>query len=69
MKQLKEFGILKELLREMKDMKKRLMRVEKAVEIEKLTKEDLREIRKSEAEIRAGKYKTLEEVKKELDIG
>ncbi len=68
MKQPKEFGMIKELLKEMKDVKKRIMRVEKAVEIEKLTKEDLREIRKSEAEIKAGKYKTLEQVKKELGI-
>ena len=42
--------------------------MEKAVQIEKLTKDDLREIRLSEGEIKKGKYKTLEQVKKELGI-
>ena len=58
---------MKELLKEMKDVKKRLIRIEKAVEAEILTREDLLEIRRSEAEIKAGKYKTLEQAKKELD--
>ncbi len=63
-----EAGILKELLKEVKDIKKRVIRVEKAIETEKLTQEDLMEIRKSEAEIKAGKYKTLEQAKKELGV-
>ena len=59
---------MKELLKEMKDVKSRLLKVEKAVKMEKLTKEDLREIRESEAEIRSGRYRTLEQAKKELGI-
>ncbi len=68
MKQPKEFGIIKEMQKEMKDLKRRLKEVEKAVQVEKLTMQDLREIRKSEAEIKAGKYRTLEQTKKELGI-
>jgi len=68
MKQPKEFGIIKEMQKEMKDLKRRLKEVEKAVQIEKLTKGDLIEITKSEAEIKAGKYRTLEQTKKELGI-
>ena len=64
----KEVGILKELLREIKVMDKRLSRVERAVPIERLTKVDLRTIKKSEEEIRKGKYVTADQLKKELDI-
>ncbi len=68
MTNLAQSGLLKELLKEVKDIKKRVIRVEKAIESEKLTAGDLGEIRKSEAEIKAGKYKTMEQVKKELGI-
>ena len=51
-----------------KDYGKRLKRVERAVPIERLTKAELREIEKSEAEIKKGKYRTIEQVKKELGI-
>ena len=68
MKQPKEFGLIKELLKQMKEMNKRLVRVERAVPIEMLTKADLRAIKKSEEEIKKGKYVTAEQLKKELGI-
>ena len=61
-------GMVKGLLRELRIIDKRLRRVERAVPIETLTKDDLEQIRKSEAEIRKGKYRTLEQAKKELGI-
>ncbi len=64
----KEVGMIKELFREVKEMNRRLVRVERAVPIEILTKSDLRAIRKSEDEIRKGKYVTAEQLKKELGI-
>ena len=64
----KEAGIIKELLKEIKEIDERLKRVEKAVPTEVLTKTDLRAIEKSESEIRKGKYVTAEQLKKELGI-
>lgn len=64
----KELGEVKNLVKEIRDVKKRLMKVEKAIEFGRLTKEDLREIRISEDEIKSGKYVTLEQAKKELGI-
>ena len=64
----KEAGMIKELLKEIKEMDKRLSRVERSVPIEILTKSDLRAIKKSEEEIRKGKYVTAEQLKKELGI-
>ncbi|MBI4009708.1 MAG: hypothetical protein HY361_00740 [Candidatus Aenigmarchaeota archaeon] len=64
----KEAGMIKELLKEIKEMDKRLSRVERAVPVEILTKSDLRAIKKSEEEIRKGKYVTAEQLKKELGI-
>ena len=69
MKPVREFGLLKELSKDVKDIRRRLIRVERAVEIEELTKEDLRTIKKSEEEIRKGKCVTAEQLKKELGIG
>ena len=69
MKPVREFGLLKELSKDIKDIRRRLIRVERAVEIEELTKEDLRTIKKSEEEIRKGKFVTAEQLKKELGIG
>ncbi len=66
MKQLREFGIVKQFLSEMKDVKKRLMRVESMLAEEQLTPEDWKEIRKSREEIKKGRYVTLEQLKKEL---
>ena len=64
----KEVGMIKELFREIKEMNRRLARVERAVPIDILTKSDLRAIKKSEDEIRKGKYVTAEQLKKELGI-
>lgn len=64
----KEVGILRDLLKQMKIMDKRLRRVEKAVPIEMLNREELRAIEKSEKEIKKGKYVTAEQLKKELGI-
>jgi hypothetical protein len=64
----KGVGILKDLLNQVKIIDKRLKKVEKALIIENLTKADIRDIEKSEEEIRKGKYRTIEQVKKELGI-
>ena len=64
----KEAGMIQELLKEIRKMDKRLSRVEKVVPIEMLTKSDLRAIKKSEEEIRKGKYVTSEQLKRELGI-
>ncbi len=63
-----KFKSSKELLKEIKEMNRRLSRVESAVPIEMLTKSDLKAIKKSEDEMKKGKYRTLEQVKKELGI-
>jgi len=68
MKTVKEFGIIRQFLSEVKDMKRRLIRVESMLAEEQLTPEDWKEIRKSREEIRKGKYVTLEQLKKELRI-
>lgn len=63
-----ETGMIKELLKEVKMIDRRLKKVESKLPIERLTKADLRDIEKSEEEIKKGKYRTLEQVKKELGI-
>lgn len=68
MKPVKEFGIIKQFLHEIKDVKRHLIRVESMLAEEQLTPEDWKEIRKSREEIRKGKYVTLEQLKKELQI-
>jgi len=69
MKPIREFVLLKELSRDIKDIKRRLIRMERVVVLEQLTREDLRAIKKSEEEIKKGKYVTAEQLKKELGIG
>ena len=64
----KEAGMIKELFRELKEMNKRLKRVERAVPLEMLTKAELKAIKRSEEEIRKGKYVTAEQLKKELGM-
>ena len=66
MKQPKEFGIIKQFLSEMNDVKRRLMRVESMLAEEQISPDDWKEIRKSREEIKKGKYVTLEQLKKEL---
>ena len=68
MKQPKEFGMIKELSKQVREMNKRLVRVERAVPIEMLTKDDIMAIKKSEEEIKKGKSVTAEQLKKELGI-
>ena len=68
MRQPKEFGLLKEMAKELRDVKRRLMHVEILLEGEELTKEELKQIKKSEAEIKQGKYVTLDQLKKELRL-
>jgi hypothetical protein len=68
MRQVKEFGLIKQYLDEIKDVKKHLMRVEAMIAEEQLTPKDWKEIEKSREEIRKGKYVTLEQLKKELQI-
>jgi len=68
MKPVREFDIMRQFLKEIKDVKRRLMRVETMLAEEQLTPEDWKEIRKSREEIRKGKYVTLEQLKKELRI-
>jgi hypothetical protein len=63
-----ETGMIKELLKEIKVIDKRLKRVERVLPVGKLTEADLMDIEKSEEEIRKGKYRTIEQVKKELGM-
>ena len=63
-----ERGMIKELLKEVREMNRRLSRVDKAVPIEVLTKSDLKAIKKSEEEIKQGKYVTADQLKRELGI-
>ncbi|MBI2543205.1 MAG: hypothetical protein HYW24_03405 [Candidatus Aenigmarchaeota archaeon] len=66
MKQPKEFGIMKQFLNEIKDVKRHLLRVESMLVEDQLTPKDWEEIKKSREEIKEGKYVTLEQLKKEL---
>jgi len=59
---------MRELLKEIRDVKHRLMRMESLIGMEELTKEDLEAIKKSEKEIKKGKYVTAAQLKKELGI-
>jgi len=60
--------LLTELLKKKKDVKRKLEKIESFIGMEELTEEDLRAIRKSEEEIRKGKYVTASQLKKELGI-
>jgi hypothetical protein len=60
--------LLIEILKEMKDVKRKLEKIESFIGMEELTEEDLKAIRKSEEEIRRGKYVTASQLKKELEI-
>jgi hypothetical protein len=60
--------LLIEILKEMKDVKRKLEKIESFIGMEELSKEDLKAIRKSEEEIRRGKYVTASQLKKELGI-
>jgi hypothetical protein len=68
MKEKLEPRLLTELLKEMKDVKRKLEKIESFIGMEELTEEDLRAIKKSEEEIRRGKYVTASQLKKELGI-
>jgi hypothetical protein len=60
--------LLIEILKEMKDVKRKLEKIESFIGMEELSEEDLKAIRKSEEEIRRGKYVTASQLKKELEI-
>ena len=60
--------LLIEILKEMKDVKRKLEKIESFIGMEELSKGDLKAIRKSEEEIRRGKYVTASQLKKELEI-
>lgn len=60
--------ILKEILKEVKDVKKRLVTVQSMVGEEELTKQELRQVRKARADFKKGKYVTLEQLKEELGM-
>jgi hypothetical protein len=61
-------NLITELLKEIRNVKHKLERIESFMGIEELTEEDLKAIRKSEEEIRKGKYVTASQLKKELGI-
>ncbi len=61
-------GMLKDLLKEIREMNRRLARIERVMPIEMLNKSDLKAIKKSEDEIRKGRYVTAEQLKRELGI-
>jgi low affinity Fe/Cu permease len=61
-------NLITEILKEIRDVKRKLEKIESFIGIEELTEEDLKAIRKSEEEIRKGKYVTASQLKKELGI-
>ncbi len=61
-------NLITEILKEIRNVKHKLEKIESFIGIEELTEEDLRAIRKSEEEIRKGKYVTASQLKKELGI-
>ena len=60
--------ILKEILKEVRDVKQRLSTVQSMVMEEELTKQELRQIKKARADLKKGKYVTLEQLKKEIGM-
>jgi hypothetical protein len=54
--------------KQVREIKKRLMRMENLIGLEELSEEDLKAIRESEEEIKRGEYVTAEQLKKELKI-
>jgi hypothetical protein len=68
MKEKLEPRLLTELLKEIKYVKRKLEKIESFIGMEELTEEDLKAIKKSEEEIRRGKYVTASQLKKELGI-
>jgi hypothetical protein len=60
--------IFKEILNEVKGLKKMLLNVEDMLEVEKLTKQDIKAILASESEFKKGKFVTLEQLKSQLGI-
>lgn len=60
--------ILKEILREVKDVKKRLLVVQNMVGEEELTKQELSQVKKARADFKKGKYVTLDQLKEELGM-
>jgi low affinity Fe/Cu permease len=61
-------NLITEILKEIRDVKQKLEKIESFIGIEELTEEDLRAIRKSEEEIKKGKYVTASQLKRELGI-
>jgi low affinity Fe/Cu permease len=61
-------NLITEILKEIRNVKHKLEKIESFIGIEELTEEDLRAIRKSEEEIKKGKYVTASQLKKELGI-
>ena len=61
-------NLITEILKEIRNVKHKLEKIESFIGIEELTEEDLRAIRKSEEEIKKGKYVTSSQLKKELGI-
>lgn len=60
--------ILKEILKEVKDVKKGLLTVQSMVGEEELTGAELRQIKRARADFKKGKYVSLEQLKEELGI-
>jgi len=63
-----EVYIMKEILKEVKDLKKMFIKMEDMIDLEMLTKDDLNAIRTSESEIKRGKFVILEQLKADLGI-
>jgi len=60
--------ILKAILKEVRDVKKRVLMVQSMVGEEELTKQELRQIKKARADFKKGKYVTLEQLKEEIGM-
>lgn len=58
--------LLKEILKEVKDVKHRVLMMQSMVSEEELTKQELKQIKKARTDFKKGKYVTLEQLKEEL---
>ncbi|MBI3412590.1 MAG: hypothetical protein HY051_00730 [Candidatus Aenigmarchaeota archaeon] len=60
--------ILTEILKEVKDVKRRVLIMQHLSEDEVLTKDELKQLRKARADFKKGRYVTLEQLKEELGM-
>lgn len=68
MRQVKARGLLKQMSHDIREVRDRLIKMESLLENDEPTKEELRQVRISDAQIKRGKYVTLRQLKEELGM-